>query len=286
MLLEGSTMKKYAEDIYKQVLLSSDSDEDIIKVHFTFFSITRHLHDEMEKLINAKACQHQESLSEIIAMPLGEYIELKDTALAKIKQYGIDTHTKVERIDDMKVIYFFTQALIAKYQNKTAPHDLKLISKIAYEYIKKQAYSLKDNLEKSIMLDKIDYLYGKDTVSFKTLWDLYGKYGIYSVVKSVYYMYYNIKYPEDKSSNKTKRDEDIAYNTLISYYDLINDKDGRELVPTVEHCMYIISHVNGLSDDKYKIIDQYFAQNKSIKIDLRNADEIKSVLSDYEGNRQ
>jgi hypothetical protein len=277
-------MKKFSEELYQKSLKLDNCNEDDEKIYFTFLRITTYLHDEIQAIIDKNLGENNKSFSSILDMTIETYLELCDITLAKIEHYGIDTHTKIERVDDMKVIYFFTQAIIAEYKNATAPNDIKLISEIAYEYIKKQAYSLNDTLDKSIMLDKIDYMYNSEEIDLDKLWHLFGKYGIYSIVKSVYYMYYNITDPEINLSGEngsTSLQKENAYHALRKAIDFTNE---RGLSLTRKKVESIAKELGIFLNKECKVKDLTVIYDNN-KVNLETMVDLETLLNTFKGKK-
>ncbi len=243
------------------------------KYFFTYDLVSQKLIDAITAIEDEE--QHYKN---ILLMIHVEKEILQINVLDKIKQYGEITDTDVEDIDDMKVMFFLSQAIIAKNLYSIPPRYLKAISKIAYMYIREQAYSVNPLETNSVILDKIDHIYENENISIPLIWNLFGKYGIYATVKSVYYMYYGTKYPENiesESYEENLREQNTAYQSLNSTVEMMKT---RELDLTPWHRERLKEFISIILDKKCELNDS-MVDCGTEEIDLENLQDIVDFLS-------
>ena len=162
---------------------------------------------------------------------------IEQNTIRKIHKYGLITGTDTKKIDDMKVMYFAIQSIISvtKEQDDDIPSScLKMISEIGYRSIRHKTLTsskcfedfdlheseqLSENcitnpnycsLESIVMLKKLDRMYINDLVTIDDIWKMYGKYGIYSVIKTLYLTVYKANFNDERASEKIR-----SYSFLI-----------------------------------------------------------------------
>lgn len=122
--------------------------------------------------------------------------DLQSDVLRRIREYGQVTLTNVSSIDDMKVMHFLAQSLTVKCLNLIPTQHLKAVTKVSYEYMKRQLYYVSPKDFSCVMIDKIDHLYDNENISIREIWDLFGRFGIYSQIKLLYMLHTRINESE------------------------------------------------------------------------------------------
>jgi len=228
---------------------------------------------------------------------------IEQNTIRKIHKYGLITGTDTKNIDDMKVMYFAIQSIISviKEQDEDIPSScLKMISEIGYRFIRHKTltssrcfkdfdlhepekisqYCLKKpnycSLESIVMLKKLDYMYINDFVTIDDMWKMYGKYGTYSVIKTLYLTVYKANFTDERASEKIR-----SYSFLITALTLL--KEGFKL--SDELIAGIISNIKVRFNEEYTQTDFDILRYREVCFKLSEKKDIEKMLEHFKGRR-
>ncbi|MDQ7085097.1 MAG: hypothetical protein Q9M36_09255 [Sulfurovum sp.] len=181
---------KYIEGHY--ALPKGEASEDIVLYLSIYFNMYMIIVDELRILMHDGSDKDMSVYNDIIEIIKNDDFEIQKIVLHKISEYGLITATNVVDIDDMKVMYFLAQTIAERVLTVIPLEYIKSVTYIAYSYMKKQIDNIvpEDENFTCLMLDKIDYMYDNPNISIREMWDLFGKFGIYTLVKSLYLPYH------------------------------------------------------------------------------------------------
>jgi hypothetical protein len=187
--------RKYIENHY--ALPKGDASDNILLYLSIYLNMSVLLIDKLGILIEESVDDDKDAYTNILSVLKEDELEIQSIVLNKISEYGSITATNVVDIDDMKVMHFLAQTLAERVLTNIPTKYIKKVTVISYNYMKQQIYDLvpKDEKFECLMLDKIDYMYTNPNISIREIWDLFGRFGIYTLVKSLYLPYHR-KYVE------------------------------------------------------------------------------------------
>jgi len=175
-------IRELIENVYS--LPSGEASENTIKYLFTYFNVNNVLRRGLLDL--TESTRQKEVYNKIIDVLDTEVYEFQSDVLIRIEEYGNITSTDVSSIDDMKVMHFLAQSLTSRCLNIIPTENLKAITRISYNYMKKQVFYVAPDGFTCIMVDKLDHMYDNENISIREIWDLFGRFGIYSILKLLY----------------------------------------------------------------------------------------------------
>lgn len=292
------------EEICKKIVNSNLEDslksdlhdycERYASVSSSFYTTITRLKSEFDTKICA---YHFENIAHSL---LNKKEHLMVKTLEKIKDYGRITGTDVNNIDDMKIAYFLIQSIIADKDNlNEIPHRcLKRLSQVAYEYLRNRLLegsrcfdfvmgdkaTVSDqcrtnpnycSLESIVMLEKLDTIYNSEDIIIDDMWELYGKYGIYSIVKTLYLTVHKANYPEKEDEKQAE-----AVISLKAYIDILEETNVRLSLNLID---MIIESLNILSNKNWVHKHDGLFISGDIMFNILDFDNARKELEKYEG---